>query len=539
MADFKKLTVDGNTYNVKDAQARSDASAAQNTASAAYTAANLKMPLNGLFIGPVDSKATASMALGSTAPNSTTTLTAGTGANQSGISLTGAGVTAIKGSTNVTIDAGGNLIASSADIDVQTDSGEIYTDDNDIFIQANDLVKLKSGYGYALSNDEIIATRPWVMKQTTGTDPSPLPLNIPYNYRPVPDINALKKKVTLVGASICWNQLVQNGNFSNGLTGWTQSNGTATVSDGIVTYTAASQNGFFRTTTNPLPLAADNHKYLAYARIKNSSSTTYVGLRGNGGAMIKYCTSGTDWQDIYTIYTYSAYYNQNIGIIDDRPTPYAIEIEYIESHDLTDMLGSHIADYIASLGDEAGAAWFREYFNKLYYEYKARTLYSVNPDKSITMNADQSETRTYELNHKTLYGLFKLDANNRLYADGDTYEADGTFTHNYEYRAYQAGDESLPDAITDGTNTVVKLVTPTTEQTSTFEKEMTVYPDGTEALTDYAYTQGQRDFEIPVGNNTLYERKVITLPAAPITYGSYYLTAYVDNDGNTYYVWED
>ena len=74
---------------------------------------------------------------------------------------------------------------------------------------------------------------------------------------------------------------------------------------------------------------------------------------------------------------------------------------------------------------------------------------------------------TYPISPITLRGLFKLSTD-KLTVDGDEYNADGSVTRKYEQRAYQSGDESLTDAITDGTNTIVKLATPTTEQTTPF-----------------------------------------------------------------------
>ena len=74
------------------------------------------------------------------------------------------------------------------------------------------------------------------------------------------------------------------------------------------------------------------------------------------------------------------------------------------------------------------------------------------------------ESHTYSLDSSVvLRGVPKLDSNNQLYFDGDTYESDGTVRRRFTERAYQSGDESLADAITDGTTTVVKLATPTTE----------------------------------------------------------------------------
>jgi hypothetical protein len=110
--------------------------------------------------------------------------------------------------------------------------------------------------------------------------------------------------------------------------------------------------------------------------------------------------------------------------------------------------------------------------------------------------------RTYALDSDlTLRGIPKL-ADNKLYYDGDTYEADGTVTRNYQQRAYQSGDESLTDAITDGTNTVVKLSTPTTETADPFQTPQILDPNGTEAYID------SRDVPIPVGHETFYPQNL-------------------------------
>lgn len=104
---------------------------------------------------------------------------------------------------------------------------------------------------------------------------------------------------------------------------------------------------------------------------------------------------------------------------------------------------------------------------------------------------------SYNLGTDTLRGLFKLDSNNNLYADGDTKASDGTVTRKYGTRAYQSGDESLADAITDGTNTVYKLTTPTTETSTPFQNPQICDPDGTE---EYVTSNG-----VPVGHETRYQ----------------------------------
>lgn len=97
-----------------------------------------------------------------------------------------------------------------------------------------------------------------------------------------------------------------------------------------------------------------------------------------------------------------------------------------------------------------------------------------------------------------LRGVAKVDGNGNIYYDGDIYSSDGTVIRNYEIRAYASGDESLPNAITDGTNTVVKLDTPVEESADPFQDPQWVDDFGTEEYVD------TREIKIPVGHITQY-----------------------------------
>lgn len=165
-----------------------------------------------------------------------------------------------------------------------------------------------------------------------------------------------------------------------------------------------------------------------------------------------------------------------------------------------------------------------------------------------------------------LRGLPKLDANNGLYYDGDTYESDGTVTRRYGIRAYQAGDESDTAVITDKTNTVYTLTEPTTETADPYTNPQIVDDWGTEEYVD------TRTVPIPVGHETVYSpnlraklemapnspadgdgdyivrhtggeneyvKLVISneLPTAPTTDGSYHLKVTVAN-GTPTLTWE-
>lgn len=100
--------------------------------------------------------------------------------------------------------------------------------------------------------------------------------------------------------------------------------------------------------------------------------------------------------------------------------------------DLTLMFANNpaIADYVYSLETAttgAGVAWLRShgFIDDVYHAYNPGELISAKPTAKVVGDT------TYALGGADLRGLFKLDANNNLYCDGDVYTADGTITRNY------------------------------------------------------------------------------------------------------------
>lgn len=141
--------------------------------------------------------------------------------------------------------------------------------------------------------------------------------------------------------------------------------------------------------------------------------------------------------------------------------------------------------------------------NCKYINANFGTNYGTTYNNDICINISSDKNGTYEPYFKhsyplddslTLRGKLQL-ADGNLYYDGDIYKSIGEVTRRYGFRAYQSGDESLTDAITDGTNTVYKLTTPTTESALPFADPQRVSKYGTEAY------EGS---EIPVGHNTTY-----------------------------------
>ena len=130
------------------------------------------------------------------------------------------------------------------------------------------------------------------------------------------------------------------------------------------------------------------------------------------------------------------------------------------------------------------------------------------------------ESHTYALDSSlTLRGIPKLDANNNLYYDGDEYTSDGKVVRKYGIRAYASGDATDGSTmITDGTNTVYKLTTPTEETAEGFTSPQIVDVDGTEQFVDYGVEQSTRDVAIPVGHETDYFNAI----GYPITNPTYF-----------------
>lgn len=138
--------------------------------------------------------------------------------------------------------------------------------------------------------------------------------------------------------------------------------------------------------------------------------------------------------------------------------------------------------------------------------YTLNSTYTASDFEDFCINlSDPSRNGEYEPYEKhsypldsslTLRGIPKLDASNNLYYDGDEYTSDGKVKRNTILRAYQSGDESLANAITDGTNTVVYSANASTETAQAYTNPQIVSKYGTlEYVTNSI---------VPVGHKTTY-----------------------------------
>lgn len=210
----------------------------------------------------------------------------------------------------------------------------------------------------------------------------------PYVYRQSPAIGSRVMENALVGGSVAWNQLVQNGDFSDGTNNWSTQTGTITVNNGICTFTG---NQYRSNLYNMLNII-NGHKYLLSAKIKLATPTNLVRVgmlinNGNNWGGYAFTQNTTNWQTICIITnSISLSSGSNFMMIrDERESGWdAIQITDCMVIDLTQLFGTTIADYAYTLEQStagSGIAWLRENgfdFSK-YIAYNTGTLESVNP----------------------------------------------------------------------------------------------------------------------------------------------------------------
>lgn len=327
----------------------------------------------------------------------------------------------------------------------------------------------------------------------------------PYLFRPTggsADVGNREYLDKIVGGTVAWNQLA---NPKSG----TDVGATFTVVDGVITVNGTT------TATSYYPLNTDiksvaDHIYLV---IKNQTAQLngVVIYNDNKGIAVAYNVDSVIQKATGT----GKFYMRTSSGVTFNNYKTAPQI-----HDLTAMFGSTIADYIYSLEQSqagAGVAWFRRYFPEDYYPYHAVSLESVQATAHKTYDADGNVIGNYALDSSlVLRGVPKL-VDGKLAYDGDIYLPSGEVQRRYGLRAYQSGDESLADAITDGANTVYKLTTPTTETADGYEQYQICDPSGTEEFV----TTGI----VPVGHETRYphdlKKKIETAPDSPSADGTY------------------
>ena len=210
----------------------------------------------------------------------------------------------------------------------------------------------------------------------------------------------------IVGGTVSWNQQVQNGDFSNGTTGWTGTRMTISAENNVLSAKVNEiiTNGSGTRISQSVPIY-QNHIYylavdykpahthnLAYS-INGGSSTDLFGSATQGVwnifAKLGKPTSSTSSQNFLIYFACIAANGYSLNDID--------YVRNVNCIDLTQMFGSIIADYIYSLETAnagAGVAWFKKLFPSPYYAYNTGELMHVSglsAHKMVGFNAWDEE----------------------------------------------------------------------------------------------------------------------------------------------------
>ena len=206
-----------------------------------------------------------------------------------------------------------------------------------------------------------------------------------YKLRPTggsADVGNREYLEKIVGGTVCWNQLVENGDFSNDTTGWSTVGMTISVANGVCTCTAES--GVKQTARLSKKCDAEtNHKYILSAAIRSNVAAKYQFYFG-GTTFATDTVTPNEWSKVNalnninnaTSYLY-LYCSRNEALQEGD----TVDFKNICVFDLTAMFGPTIADYVYGLEQAtagAGVAWFRKYFPNDYYEYNPGEFVSVS-----------------------------------------------------------------------------------------------------------------------------------------------------------------
>ena len=224
----------------------------------------------------------------------------------------------------------------------------------------------------------------------------------PYLFKAVGDVYGDRLEDKIVGGTVAWNQLAQNGDFAtdgywssynNNYATYTRENKTGKiVVNSIPTepYAVMMQN-YDNNSTGHSPKAVVGHKYLFSADVKVSESISMQAYNSNDGLPANKLCSANEWTTIIGINKAARetmYMCIRPSYLDDIKVGLTFYAKNAFNIDLTQMFGSTIADYIYSLEQAtagAGVAWFKKLFPNDYYAYNAGELLSVEGLQSHDM----------------------------------------------------------------------------------------------------------------------------------------------------------
>lgn len=217
----------------------------------------------------------------------------------------------------------------------------------------------------------------------------------PYLFRASRSVgDRLREKI--VGGTIGWNQLAQNGNLvdsTNWIVNGTIANGVATVNP------TAQYNGAMLALVNK-PLLASHKLLVMFSAKADSSYSPHLGVSDNvtftKAMAIDLTSSWTRFGRVFelpsTVSTESA---QRVFLRTQHSSNFVtFYLKNLIVTDLTLMLGSTIADYVYTLESAtagSGVAWLKSngFFTRDWYSYDAGSLQSVKAGSKVNTGFNQ------------------------------------------------------------------------------------------------------------------------------------------------------
>ena len=258
--------------------------------------------------------------------------------------------------------ADGDTIAT---ITIDGTATNIKAEQVDISEYAGESPELISGGSMALVTPEFEENAPYVYRQSCGGKSNLAPI----------------MKEQLIGGSVVWNQLIENGNFATN-SGWSGNRGTVSIANNKCTFTVTESigaNALYKGKATEL-----NHIYLCTMSVTPSKKTKcafFVGGSG-GGDFTANANTKTTYSAILKATNASTfmlfYCNRDL----DLAVGDTVDYENINVTDLTAEFSSNIADYVYSLETAqsgSGIAWLKKYnlIDDKFHAYSANTIQSV------------------------------------------------------------------------------------------------------------------------------------------------------------------
>jgi len=175
----------------------------------------------------------------------------------------------------------------------------------------------------------------WHSASYSGT--SPLTVDCDYNVPP----DALTVDGKCVQVQSCWGtNLVTNGDFSNGTTGWNTNDTTNfSASSNTASFLATSSNG--RIYRFPDTNWISGHIYFVSAMVKHATSTLFVAIDGGNVTHNTIITGGSTFSRISMYFTSSGTGMHGISIYDVAASAWTIiQVKYVFCIDLTAAFGA-------------------------------------------------------------------------------------------------------------------------------------------------------------------------------------------------------